>query len=295
MLLARAGLAGSEYDLELSIVECLYADQVSCIPTELQQAAHYHAVHSTSVVWNKENLINIGISKLPRNWKYVAWVDGDLTFRNPTWIQDTVQVLDRSAVCQLWTEAWDLHANGEVMMVHRSFCSQVDTAKLAAKSKMYTTWHSGYAWGATREAIEALGGLNDKGILGSADNYMAWSLIGRVDLIIMNRQMSVAEREFLLNWQKRAQVFRNRLGSVPGVIEHYYHGPKRNRGYSWRWKIAANHDFEPTQDLRYNDDGVLEFAENKPQLAADVLSYFRSRNEDAVEAADTFVPGEWHE
>jgi len=294
-LASKVALEGSEYNLELHIVECLYADQLSCISESLQKSVDYHAVHSSSVIWNKENLINIGISKLPADWKYVAWVDGDITFQNQTWIQDTINVLDRSSVCQLWTEAWDLHANGEVMMQHRSFCSQVDTAKLCAKTKMYTTWHSGYAWGATREAVEALGGLYDKGILGSADSYMAWALIGRLDLIVSNRRISQSELQYLMTWQKRAQLFRNRLGSVPGAIEHYYHGPKHSRGYGWRWKIAADNDFNPDTDVQYNTDGVIEFTDAKPSLSVGVLEYFLSRNEDTVEAADTFVPGEWHE
>jgi len=286
----------SEYALELCIVECLYENQTSFIAEDLRASVNYTSVNSKSVVWNKENLVNIGISNLPADWKYVAWVDGDISFLNEDWVKDTIETLDSSAICQLWTEAHDLGQDGRVMLKHRSFCSQVSEARLCQKMKLYTTWHSGYAWGATKQAIEAIGGLYDKGILGSADNYMAWALVGRLDLLVTNRQISAGELDFLYKWQERALQFRNSLAAVPGTIEHHYHGTKKSRGYSWRWKIAATHDFEPTEDVSYNADGVLEFAGNKPNLESAVLDYFQSRDEDAIEVVpETFAPGEWHE
>ena len=34
-------------------------------------------------LWHKENLINLGVQHLPRDWKYVAWIDADVSFARP--------------------------------------------------------------------------------------------------------------------------------------------------------------------------------------------------------------------
>ena len=292
MILARESLFGSEYSLSLTIVECLYPTQVSCISSDLLPEINYVGVHSDSIIWNKENLVNIGIKNLPSDYEYVAWVDGDISFKNDNWVIDTIETLDSHGICQLWEEAHDLNYDDSIMMVHRSFCSQASTAKLSNISKIYTTWHSGYAWGATRYAIEKIGGLYEVGILGSADNYMAWAFIGKIDSVISGRLISQSEIDYLYAWQERAIEF-NDLGSVPGIIEHYYHGSKKDRGYGWRWRIAVNNDFNPSTDVSFNNEGVIEFAGNKPKLVEDVLGYFKSRNEDAVSLV--VEPIDYHE
>ena len=53
----------------------------------------------------KENLINVGISKLPNDWKYVSWVDADITFLNHNWVQDTIEKLKTSDFVQLFQSA----------------------------------------------------------------------------------------------------------------------------------------------------------------------------------------------
>lgn len=283
-----------DYSVEIHVVECLYAAQTTCLTEDLLKSIHYIPVSSDSVIWNKENLINIAISKLPSDWEYVAWVDGDIVFNNENWVVDTINVLDEHAVCQLWTEAHDLRVDGSTMMVHKSFCSQLDKARASKEPKLYVGLHSGYAWGATRQAIEALGGLYDVGILGSADNYMAWAFLGKVDAIIANRAMTEAEKQYLYDFQEKATAFAN-LGSVPGVIEHYYHGSKKDRGYSWRWKLAYDYDFDPAADVSFNADGVIQFAGNKPDLELAVLDYFQRRAEDSLEAVAELSSLDFHE
>src|SRR6266704_546709 len=37
-------------------------------------------LRTSSQLWHKEQMINIGISRLPSDWKYMAWVDCDVVF-----------------------------------------------------------------------------------------------------------------------------------------------------------------------------------------------------------------------
>ena len=59
----------------------------------------------------------------------------------------------------------------------------------------------------------------------------------------------------MLEYQKKASKLR--LGYVPGVIRHYYHGTKQNRQYTERWKILMKHKYSPIEDVTYDNQGIL--------------------------------------
>src|SRR5581483_1029964 len=65
--------------VRFTTVECAYGDR----PFELAPHPHINRiqVRAKTWLWVKENLVNIGISRLPHNWKYVGWIDADITFR----------------------------------------------------------------------------------------------------------------------------------------------------------------------------------------------------------------------
>jgi hypothetical protein len=72
-----------------------------------------------------------------------------------------------------------------------------------------------------------------------------------------------------------------RLGYVPGVIRHYYHGSKKNRKYLERWKILVKHAYNPLVHVKLNNDGLLVPTDSCPRgLLDDILGYFLERNED---------------
>ena len=72
-----------------------------------------------------------------------------------------------------------------------------------------------------------------------------------------------------------------RLGYVPGVIRHHYHGSKKNRQYSERWQILLDHFYSPLLHLVKNEDGlIIPSPECPKELLDDILTYFKQRNED---------------
>ncbi len=73
-------------------------------------------LRSPSVLWHKENLINLGIQHLSRtdpDWEYVAWIDADVTFLRSDWATETVHLLQLYDVIQMWTESIDLGPTGK--------------------------------------------------------------------------------------------------------------------------------------------------------------------------------------
>jgi hypothetical protein len=59
-------------------------------------------------LWLKESMINAAVARLPDDWQYVAWVDADITFLRPDWVQETIQQLQHHAVVQMFEYAQDL-------------------------------------------------------------------------------------------------------------------------------------------------------------------------------------------
>lgn len=82
-----------------------------------------------------------------------------------------------------------------------------------------------------------------------------------------------------MTFQKKACGLR--LGYCPGVIRHYFHGSKKNRGYSTRWQILVKHQYSPYKHITFNSDGLLIPTKECPQeLLKDIHDYFWARNED---------------
>jgi hypothetical protein len=130
----------------------------------------------------------------------------------------------------------------------------------------------------TRKAYDKVGGLYDLSILGSGDNNMALSLIGK-SMKSVNSKASEGYKNSVLNYEK--SIIGLRLGYVPGVIRHYFHGSKSNRKYAERWQILVEHQYDPSIHLTKNDKGLLIPTNQCPkQLLDNVMEYFAERNED---------------
>src|SRR5258708_28176688 len=76
--------------LPLVVVECAFPGQSFA----LDGAAKIVRVRARDVMWQKERLLNIGISALPDDCDKVAWLDGDLIFENPNWAVEAARMLE---------------------------------------------------------------------------------------------------------------------------------------------------------------------------------------------------------
>jgi hypothetical protein len=269
--------------VNLTVVECALGER----PFEADgtPGVNHIGVRSKSLVWNKENLINIGISRLPPTAKYIAWIDADVEFRNPHWASDTVHALQQYSVVQPWSEALDLGPDGTPMtikgrQVHTSF-AKIWRYEGQILPEPYMYAHPGYAWASRRDVLDNLGGLLEISGLGSADHQMAMAMIGQPENSI-HGMTDKGYQDAILAWAVLADTYvKGNLGFVQGLVEHKFHGEKARRKYVERWDILIKHKFNPLTDLKRNTYGVMELAGNKPAMARDIDSYFGQRNEDA--------------
>jgi len=57
-------------------------------------------LRATTLAWSKENCLNIGISRLPHDAKYIGTFDADVHFRKPGWAAEAIHALQLYPVVQ---------------------------------------------------------------------------------------------------------------------------------------------------------------------------------------------------
>lgn len=242
-------------------------------------------LRSNTELWHKEQMINIGISRLPQDWEYVAWIDADVEFCRHDWPEEIVHQLQHYDVIQCFQSAVDLGPDGEVINVFDGFVHSWSTGQPDpySKGKYGPHWHPGFAWAATRKAIDDLGGLIDWAVLGSADHHMAWAFLGKA-VERTPKGVTQSYKDQLTLWQDRATThIKQNVGYMAGTIYHHFHGKKKNRRYTERWEILLKHKFDPILDLKRDWQGLWAFSDKGIRLRNDIREYFRQRNEDSID------------
>lgn len=230
-------------------------------------------------MWVKESIINMASTQLPKNWKYIAWIDADILFLNENWIQDTKESLEYNDIVQLFHTAVNMGPRGEAIKTDKSFGYMHSRSGTPyTSSDKYGFWHPGYAWACTRSAWTKMGGLLDWAILGSADRHMALAWIGQVE---NSRPGNIHPNyiRLLLDFQAKCKKFR--VGNVDGTILHEWHGRLEDRKYRERWEILSRHQFDPLTDLSLTTSGLIQLTASGQRLQNDLTSYFMERKEDS--------------
>ena len=278
-ILAKQFLYRLQFDshIRVYVVELSYGKQQYYI-TDANDPRHLQ-LRGEHALWHKENMVNIGVKKLlPKQWKAMAWVDMDVEFENNTWALDTLKILNgHRDIVQLYSHCIDMDKDESAMNVFSSFAFQYEKKqKYCINSKNF--WHPGYAWAITRKAYERIGGLYEYGLLGSGDYIMALSIINN-GLKGVTTLSTNAYKNTILEFQRKINTLR--LGYVPGVIRHFYHGKKSDRKYAERWKILSDSEYSPNLHITRNCDGLLTpSVKCPPELLVKIKEYFYQRNED---------------
>lgn len=254
-----------------------YGSTVANLPSLAGVYKHFR-FFTKDCIWLKENLINLGVSKLPNSWKYMAWVDADLTFENEMWAQDTMDRLDRYDIVQLFDRCDYLGPDGEVCKTDRSFGYQYrESGKEHRRDHKYGFWHPGMAWACRRAAFDRMGGLIDWGILGSGDHHMSLAWIGKVHSSYPNGIHP--------NYIAALSAFQDRcagltLSYVHGTILHHWHGSLKDRRYVERWNILVKGAYDPKVDIVKNNVGLIQLTATGRKLVQPIREYFLGRRED---------------
>jgi hypothetical protein len=254
-------------------------------------------------IWLKENSLNLLIERLPSDWQYVAWIDADVSFARPDWAQETLHLLQHYDFIQMFSHAQDLGVNYEPSVVTPGFVQSIvkeETGKpdrnileryyygIVERGKKGEKWlyrHPGFCWAARRSALNKVGGLIDWTILGSGDWVMANALFGDVDKTI-NGRYSEGYKKMCKVWEDRAlKHIRKNVGYMPGLVNHYWHGEKKDRNYNNRWRLLVQTNYDPISDLKKDTQGVWQLQDDGTErfinLRNGLREYARLRSEDS--------------
>jgi hypothetical protein len=250
------------------IIECVIGEG----DNQLSGIAH-ETVKTDSLLWHKEGLINLVVSRLPKKFKYVYWVDADVLFQNKNWMVDGVEELKKGAkiiqpfdVCihlnkdqmkpDFDVEAKKKHLDSLPVrhkQMWRSFAYNNALKRLEGVSTNYDLHgHVGFAWGAQREVLEAVP-LYDKALIGGADHIIAHAAMGQIPHSCITKSFADNLDE-VVKWSQRFyQVVEGRIGYVSGDLWHIWHGEIQKRQY-----LKRIQDFtKKTTVIQKRDDNGL--------------------------------------
>jgi hypothetical protein len=260
-------------------------------------------------LWYKENMLNLGIKRIREidpKAREVAWVDADCRpARTPRdWFEETWHQLQHYQFVQMWEQLIDLDYYFNVIdgpmegFMARYIKYGTPTLKewTIQKKRSEGEYYPGggkgrqfgapgLAWAANLDALDQVGGILDKSILGAGDWYMAHALIGTMEVVSAHWSSSAYAR-YLMHWQTLCERWIKRdVGYVQGLVYHDWHGNKKNRFYVSRSSILTRDAYDPDVDVKYDGQGLLQLETWEPRqikLRDDVRAYFRARNEDEL-------------
>lgn len=265
------------------IVELAFGQQ----PFTLQKSKNVIQVRTKDVMWQKERLLNIAISKLPSNCKYVAWIDCDIVFANPNWAIETVEQLKKHKIVQPFKEVVRLPRGHFCYMgeghIFLSFTYVFKQNPLMTEEGRFDLHgHTGFAW-ASHKSILQKHGLYDVCIAGSADHLMAHSFAGDWTTKCTDRTFgkNLSFKSHYYQWSKKIYPsILAKLGFVDGMALHLWHGDVENRNYALRERMVEEFDFNPSGDLKLTKDNCWTWSEKNIRIVEWAKEYFVLRKED---------------
>jgi len=239
-----------------------------------------------NILWVKENLINLAIKNLPDDAEFIAWSDRDIYFLNPSWIEDTIKKLKVYDVVQPWSEVIHLNSyfNLNLISKRKTHISFSNKSVLSAaidhinnESKISTA--TGQIWAINKSFYKKIEKINDIEIIGGADSIIANFCILKdpnYEKILNEKTTTKLKNYWILYKEKFKDV---KYSYIDGLIIHYWHGDLQDRKYSERANVLINLNYNPEEDISYDENGVLQFTEKGKRLELPIKEYFESRKE----------------
>ena len=286
--------------VRLLVVEVAYPGQDFCFGEDVETIQ----LRAQDVMWQKERLLNIGISKLIKDGvPYIAWLDGDIRFQNEDWPNKVIDALESNKICQVFSRVGVDAANGIRKWGKSSIKHWKDTGAHYRQSPLTMRslidgcllgGQSGFGW-AARASVLSQVKLYENAIVGGADKLMLHACL-ETDFNKPSFQNATAAKtkcphcnaraqsiNFTANYHEWASEWAHVVGGAVGyadnIIEDMFHGQRQNRQYSSRHNIIYRNKFDPDVHLVKQEGEPLRFAGCTKKIRQDVEAYFYSRRD----------------
>jgi hypothetical protein len=241
--------------------ECIIGNTPQLIPNPTL------LVRSNSALFYKEQLFNMLEPRIPQQYKNLIFMDSDIIFSEPNWIDRISYALKTYSVIQPFSKVVFTDARLE------------STEELPSCIKRFRetgtiTGHPGFCWAVSRSHFIVIGKFFDKGIIGSGDSMFANSLMK------MNVPFTYPfiYKDYM-QWRFKVSAFPVSISYLNMTIHHLYHGDTKARQYAGRHKIPKLHAITSWEEAVYkNTDGMYELKDSSVNNI--FKEYFLSRRED---------------
>lgn len=253
-------------------------------------------LRSNSIMWQKERLINYGISQLPNDCLYFAWIDADVLLPDG-WIDLAIAEFESGVdILQLFKKVINLPVGKTPNIPFKALSTfqGVIWQKIIHKNwlerrrrKELPFSAPGFAWAARRSVFQTIG-LYDRNIVGSGDTFF-------VDCLLDSWDIHGYAQKFTPKMKSHMEIWRNQLNKqnlmvnyLPIDIHHLYHGTMKDRKYMERHNAILENDYDPAMDVIIKNN-VFEWNTDKPKMHNMIKEYFFTRREDTGDTLDTTV------
>ena len=251
-----------EAEIPLFTAECIIGNTPQLIPepTILTRA--------NSSLFYKEQLFNMLEKKIPSNYTKLIFMDSDLIFTIPNWVDVISEKLNKYSAVQPFSTGLYLDASENVFFKYISYGKYLDLYGSPPKG------HPGFCWALNRKFLTEIGGFFDKAIIGSGD-----SAISTIFTPYGYDYKSPFIQDNYLRWIDYAHKKRRSMTYLDIDIYHLYHGSIDNRQYINRHTLPDLLRIKKWEDAVYlNQYGMYEL--KSPRINKVLKDYFLSRKED---------------
>lgn len=252
----------------------------------------YLRVVGSSIMWQKERLLNIALENLPDSVEFVAWLDCDVVLPDRTWPCRTIEKLQESSLVQLFSTLHDLspgernpHTCKKPQLSGRgiAYLSHAEECPLEAFRPNNTVDMRraafGLAWAANVQLMKRHR-FYDAMVIGSGDRALACAAFKKYEDAINAIYLDSVRIRHYMEWAERFSSDIKRVGYIEGSILHLWHGELADRGYAERHRAFSTLNFNPYSDICADPGAPLEWARNANAYNDFARRYFLSRNED---------------
>lgn len=239
-------------------------------------------VSRKNVCFQKEACLNLAEKIVPIKFSKIAWIDADLHFTNKNWYEETSKKLETYKLVQMYEFGEHMDRFGKI-----AFTLPGVVSVGGPPFEGYWNGHPGGALAARRDFWKN-GGLYPYSFMGASDTILMTTIYGTQ--LWRSSDWKELNSSRYLNWKEKIKNYLSAsdVSYISGNFIHEWHGDRSDRNYSERNKILSKLNFE--ENIKLNEDGILEFVGTDSGLHTLIQSYFDNRKEDGNVLAYNIKP-----
>lgn len=262
------------------IIELIYPGQSSSIPEA------NCVVKGKSFYFSKENLWNILETKIPDKYEKIVFLDSDVLFTDPDWLNKISDLLDKHKVVHAMDNIYrNIYTNNiyeKIILNNKNSKQSIVKAIKNNLSINLKGYHPGYNISIKRNFFHTIGGIFETYPVTAGDTLFWLSFVHEHNVFcggLFCAPNLKEEKQKYLKYKNNILEHCNPQTEINYLSNnnclHLYHGELKNRYYGKQLNFIPGPFI-----LKKNEDGVIEIEIKHPDIK-DLKHYFEARLEDS--------------